>query len=131
MKTVVAIGRATALDSRFNRAGAQPMPGHHVADCRARLGPVKALRRSAALRPRFAGLTALTGTSAEPRLGTYVMAGCSSQSSCARDTNVECGSEMNVSCQSRTSDDLSRRHSSPPACKDSRASDRYEANHVE
>ena len=69
MKTVVAIGRATALDSRFNRAGAQPMPGHHVADCRARLGPVKALRRSAALRPRFAGLTALTAGLGRAPLG--------------------------------------------------------------
>ena len=29
---------------------------------------------SAALPPRFAGLTALTGSSAEPRMGTYVMA---------------------------------------------------------
>jgi hypothetical protein len=42
---------------------------------RARLGPVKALRRLfAPLRPRCAGLTALTGSSVEPRLGPCVMA---------------------------------------------------------
>ena len=46
--------------------------GHHVGDSPARLGPS---RLSAPLRPRQAGLTALTGHSVEPGDGIHVMAG--------------------------------------------------------
>jgi hypothetical protein len=46
------------------------MPGHHGPDCRARLGPVKALAPLDPLR----GLAALTGRSVEPKDGIYVMA---------------------------------------------------------
>lgn len=62
-------------ESKRGRWWPRSTAGHHVAHCGARLGPVKALRTlSAVLRPRFAGLTALTGSSVEPRIGTYVMA---------------------------------------------------------
>jgi hypothetical protein len=52
------------------RSSVRATVGHHVAQRRARLGPVKAF---AALQP-LTGLSALTGPSGEPRYGTYVMA---------------------------------------------------------
>jgi len=70
-----AMDQTTPSHKRLKAAVRYTVAGHHVADFRARLGLVKALRPSIALRPRFAGLTALTGSSAEPQLGSYVMAG--------------------------------------------------------
>jgi hypothetical protein len=45
-------------------------PGHHPFDCAAPLGPVKPLRFA----PTPSGLAGLTGASAAPRPGNYVMA---------------------------------------------------------
>ena len=75
LRRALTVGSPSARDASFRgrrrQRSSTHRPGHHVADCSARLDPVKAFRFA----PTPFGAYGLDRLSVEPREGTYAMAG--------------------------------------------------------